>query len=289
MHGTNDAVEQRLELEGGGLALVRWGAEEASPVLCLHGWLDNANSFAPIAPYLPEVCLLALDLPGHGRSDHRPAGVGYHYLDWVVDVVEAADRLGLSRFSLMGHSMGAGIAALVAGTVPERVDRLVMLEGAGPRSTSAGQVPTLLADYVAGRTAARAVRRPGRGSAFATAVRARLAYADPLSDHSAELLCRRAVVQAPQGGVVFGNDRRLQRAMPRMLSSEAIVAFFARIACPALLVVASEGLGRRAGISEDRLAAIADLTHVEVPGGHHVHMDCPEVVAEHLRRFLIGA
>jgi len=284
-----DAVEERLELDGQGVTLLRWGAPEDPPVLCLHGWLDNANSFAPLSGHLSGVRLIALDLPGHGRSDHRTPGAAYHYLDWVVDVVDVADRLGLERFSLMGHSMGAGIAALVAGTIPERIERLVMLEGAGPRSMVSEQVPGFLSKYIEERRAARAIRPLNRGSNFSTAVRARIAYADPLSNGSAELLVRRAVIPAKKGGVVFGNDRRLQRALPRTLTEEMVRAFFARIRCPVLLVTASEGLKARAGIAEERLAAVADLTCVEVPGGHHVHMDAPAEVSSHLRPFLLGA
>ncbi|MGH8605107.1 MAG: alpha/beta fold hydrolase, partial [Gammaproteobacteria bacterium] len=56
----------------------RWGSDQGAPLIALHGWLDNAASFDPLASYLDEFDLVALDLAGHGLSDHRPKGVHYH-------------------------------------------------------------------------------------------------------------------------------------------------------------------------------------------------------------------
>src|SRR5690606_2312769 len=117
-----------VDISVGTLAGLAFGPRDGRPVLALHGWLDNAATFVPLAPLLPELRIYALDLPGHGRSSHRPPGARYHYVDWVGDVIEAADALGLDRFALLGHSMGAGISILTAGTFPERVERLALIE-----------------------------------------------------------------------------------------------------------------------------------------------------------------
>ena len=65
------------------------GGSSGSPVLALHGWLDNSASFDRLAPLLPGLRLVALDLPGHGRSEHRAASAAYHFVDWVADVLAA--------------------------------------------------------------------------------------------------------------------------------------------------------------------------------------------------------
>ena len=88
-------------------------------VLALHGWLDNAASFLPLAPHLGDIDLVALDLPGHGRSAHLRARRRLHPSPSAIDdVLDAADALGWERFALLGHSMGAGIASLVAAALP---------------------------------------------------------------------------------------------------------------------------------------------------------------------------
>lgn len=98
-----DLTLSALEWEGEGL-----------PVLALHGWLDNAASFSPLAPYLSQHHVVAVDLPGHGHSSHLPASAHYHLADnlyWIESVLEA---LSWRRCVLLGHSMGAAICSLTA-------------------------------------------------------------------------------------------------------------------------------------------------------------------------------
>ena len=96
------------------------GENVRGSVLALHGWMDNAGSFDVLAPLLARAGyrVAALDLPGHGQTAHRPcgAGFGYNYNDHALAVLEAARALGWPRLTLLGHSMGAGIATLVGGT-----------------------------------------------------------------------------------------------------------------------------------------------------------------------------
>ena len=65
--------ERRFALPGLTLASEIWGAEGGRPVLASHGWLDNAGTFASLAPLLPDCEIVALDLAGHGLSDARSA------------------------------------------------------------------------------------------------------------------------------------------------------------------------------------------------------------------------
>ncbi|WP_157962606.1 alpha/beta fold hydrolase, partial [Homoserinimonas sp. OAct 916] len=87
-------------------------------------------SFVPLAPHLSALQLVAIDLPGHGHSAHLPAGASYTTAAAICHVLDVADALGWDRFSLLGHSMGAGIASLTA-SVSDRVDRLVAIEALG--------------------------------------------------------------------------------------------------------------------------------------------------------------
>ena len=279
------ATEGTVEVDGLKLGTLTWGPADGTPVLCVHGWLDNGASFAPLAAQLPEHRLIAVDMPGHGASQHRPIGAAYHQLDWIINVTTIMDRLGLERVVMMGHSMGAGIVALTTGTYPERVRGLVMFEGTGPRPTKPEEVPLALREHceVKRREADRPVNH--RGASFETAVRARVAFGDPIARGSAELLCQRGVVVAP-GGVSFSADRRLHQAQPLQLTEDQILAFYRRIACPTLIVSGSEGMRYNESIVASRKRAIADLTDVVVPGGHHVHMDVAPQVATHVRSFL---
>ena len=113
--------EFTLDIPSGRIAGLRGGAANAPNVLALHGWLDNAASFVPLAAHLDGIELVAVDLPGHGRSAHLPPGADYSFAAAVNTVLDIADALGWERFSLLGHSMGAGIASLVAAACPQRI------------------------------------------------------------------------------------------------------------------------------------------------------------------------
>ena len=156
------ASERTIEIPGLTLAARVHGPDDGLPVLALHGWTDNAATFDRLAPLLPGLRIVALDLAGHGLSGRR-VGAPYHFIDYVADVAAAAEALGWRQFTLLGHSLGAGVAALLAGTWPDRVRKLVLLEGLGPMTDLEAEAPArlreaLAAEFAAGR---RDVVRPG--------------------------------------------------------------------------------------------------------------------------------
>ncbi|NXY57892.1 SEHL2 protein, partial [Callaeas wilsoni] len=130
--------ELKFPVPWGHVAAKAWGSSEGHPVLCLHGWLDNANTFDKLIPLLPRGCYyVAMDFSGHGLSSHRPAGCSYHILDYVTDVCRVAAALQWRRFTLMGHSMGnfsfsyCFISPQFCFLYPEMVDKLILLESLG--------------------------------------------------------------------------------------------------------------------------------------------------------------
>jgi pimeloyl-ACP methyl ester carboxylesterase len=265
------------------LAALEWGPATGVPVLALHGWLDNAATFATLAPRLEGLRVVALDLEGHGRSGHRPAGASHHFVDWVPQVVEAADVLGLARFAVLGHSMGAGIGSLVPAAVPGRVTRLVLLEGGGPLATPPDEAPNLLRLALEDERRIAGVDNRVHPD-LERAIEARRQSTD-LDEASARLLVERGVEPA-DGGVRFTFDPRLRTRSRWRFTEEQVLAFLAAIDCPVLAVRARSGWPFPPDEMERRLAAIPDLTRVEVEGGHHVHLTHPERVAPAALEFL---
>lgn len=277
------ARERTFDLRGLRVAAIEWGADGARPVLALHGWLDNAASFARLATLLDRLHLVAIDLPGHGRSETPPAACARHFVDWVPVVLDVAEALGWQRFSLMGHSMGAGIATLVPAVARDRIERLVLLEGIGPLSASPDEAPEQLAKALRSEAAVTCAE-PNVYRDFDAAVAARMKNSD-LDRGSAQLLVERGV-EAVALGVRFTFDPMLKTSSRVRLTEEQVLAFLVGIECPVLSVRASRGWPFPEHVIARRSAAIADLRTTLVEGGHHVHLTDPERVAPLVREFL---
>ncbi len=280
-------ADLRLETALFPLAALAWGEESAIPVLALHGWLDNAASFANLGPLLAGVRLVALDLPGHGHSPHRPPGIAYHFVDSVADVMAAADALGWERFSLLGHSLGASIAAFTAAACPGRVRRLALIEGLGPWSGEPERAPAQLAEAT-GQLLTRARTRPPSYASLEEAARARQGAGD-LGWEAALALARRGTRVTRSGRVTWRSDPRLTFRSPLYLTEDQVRAFLAAIPCPALLIRGAQGLDSPRAHLAERQAVVRDLRVEILPGGHHLHMDRPRAVAEVVGEFLAAA
>lgn len=179
-----------FELDAGGLRVagLRAGTRGGTPVLALHGWLDNAASFVPLAARLPALDWALVDLPGHGLSDPLPADAAYTTPQAIVQVLAIMDALGWERCVLLGHSMGAAIASLVAAVAPRRTQALVAIEALGGLAAPASQTVERLRAHVAA-LAAFSDKQLRVFADIAAPVRARM-LANQLDETSARLLAR---------------------------------------------------------------------------------------------------
>jgi len=115
-----------LDVNGLTLHYLDWGNVGAPPVVCVHGYTSSAQAFNALARrFLDRRHFIALDVRGHGESAWSRASA-YQYGDQVADLAAAVDKLGLSRFALVGTSMGGIIAMAYAGAHAERLTHLVI-------------------------------------------------------------------------------------------------------------------------------------------------------------------
>ncbi|KAA2284266.1 alpha/beta fold hydrolase [Arenimonas fontis] len=276
--------ELSLPAARGRLAALSGGREDGRPLLCLHGWLDNAASFLPLAPWLADFRWVALDLPGHGASEHRAPGYDYVFVDWIHDVLDALDALGWARADLLGHSMGGAIACLLAAAVPARVRRLALVEALGPVAGDPDGAGSRLREAVLAR---RAVR--GRSSRLIpdldAAVAARLA-ATEMAPAAARLIVERNL-RPVEGGFAWRSDPRLTLPASSRLPEPAIRSMLRLIEAPTLVIAAEPSPPWFSwDVLRERAACMADVRLERVPGGHHLHMEQPGQVGPRLRDFL---
>lgn len=276
--------ETVIDIPLGRLQGLRGGRAGAPKVLALHGWLDNAASFVPLAAHIGDIELVALDLPGHGRSVHLPRGAHYTFELAVHHVLDAADALGWREFRLLGHSMGAGIASLIAASAPERIERLVCIEALGGLADAPEHTAQRMRESV---TASRALGdKPLRVfDSIQPAIHARM-RANQMSEPVARLIVERGIRKAA-GGWEWSSDQRL--TVPTFVRpvDAQIEDLVAGIECPTRVIFADPAQPYLADATRRRYAArLADGELFVLPGTHHLlwrfHVQVARIVGDFL-------
>ena len=250
----------------------------------MHGWLDNAASFVPLAAHLHDIDLVALDLPGHGTSPHLPAGSEYSLSGTVQTVLDAADALGWERFAVLGHSMGGAIGTILAAAAPERVARFLAIEALGALADREDRTAQRLRESIAARRAlgGKSLRVfPDRDAA----IRARM-QANDLSEPVARLLVERGT-RAVDGGWVWSSDPRLTIATAVRMTEGQVRDLIANIECPVRVLYADPAPPYfPEAMRRERAAALRNGEAMVLSGTHHLHMEDPRGVADAIGRFL---
>lgn len=126
---TDDPQEVRIKVPWGYIAGKWWGPKHVRPILCLHGWQDNAGTFDRIIPLLPKhVGYLAIDFPGHGLSSRVPDGMFYNNFESIPLLKYIKKIYKWDKISILAHSMGAVISYVYVGFYPDDVDMYIAID-----------------------------------------------------------------------------------------------------------------------------------------------------------------
>jgi pimeloyl-ACP methyl ester carboxylesterase len=271
--------ERFVGLRGQRSCVCEWGSESSPPVVCVHGALDQAGIWASVATALaPAGCsVFAPDLRGHGRSDHARS---YQLADFLADLEQLSSdsRLDGEPFILVGHSMGAALAAIFAALWPERVRALVLLElpSSSEESKTEGDAVTLLMHQVQG------LLSPPPHPLLRNLKEAvdRLRHVNPsLTFELASMLAQR-ILQPSDGGFRWSWDPLLKIHSRLELSGGTYWQILRQIALPVTLVygaasnfVSSEGMRLHEGV-------LPSARKVTLQCGHHIPLEDPLTVAQ---------
>ncbi|WP_159084486.1 alpha/beta fold hydrolase [Dongshaea marina] len=284
--------EKQFEVQGKSVAAQLWHPkilttnEAALPIIALHGFLDNSGSFTELAPRLAEYSLLALDLQGHGKSDHRSADASYNVWDDISGIITISQQMNWDRFYLLGHSRGAIVAALLAAIKPQLVAKLVLLDGFMPAPIPEEEAPQQLAR--ATEDSLKPIKPHRICTDLDPFIQVRRSGRYPLSVHAAMHLMARGVRRSPKG-YHWAHDPRLNHASQFKLSQPQIEAFIEAITCPSQLLIATKGA---VGLAEQTKSLLNYSSNIEIeqlPGSHHFHLEPGSVdaVASAVRSFLL--
>jgi pimeloyl-ACP methyl ester carboxylesterase len=290
-----DLVSESFSFVSMGLRLnvCAWGDPAAPPLILLHGVRDHARSWERIArEFAGRYRVLAPDLRGHGDSDWAKGGF-YPTEGYVFDLAELVETLRLKRFDVIGHSLGGNVALRYAGLFPDRVRRIVAVEGLShsPKlvaETRARPVEARLQDWIA-RQREIAARPPRRYASLAEATD-RLAAEHPnLDPEFAAFLTRHGVRETGDGGLSFKFDPALRAFPPVELPAEDAWRLWSLVACPALLVYGAQSWASDP-LQDGRARHFRDARVVRLEGaGHWAHHDRREAFVSAAQRFLAEA
>lgn len=281
-----------LTIRGANYHVRRWGPEDATPLIMVHGWLDTSATFQFLVDALEQDwSVIALDWRGYGGSDRR--GDKYWLYDDLADLDALVDHYSPDApVNLLGHSYGGAVAGLFAGTRPERVRRLVSLEGFGPQQRHLEEAPDRVARFL------DAVREPHGGSVYASReeLARRLQKANPrLTAQRAQFLAGE-VAWDVEGGVALAADawRRVMTVALSFPTIEFFEQFWRRTTAPTLWVRGDDSFYMRYAFGEEetayhqRLACLPDGRDALIrDAGHNLHHDRPEQVAALVEPFLL--
>ena len=267
-----------------------WGEERAPKLFMLHGWMDVSASFQFLVDALRgDWCVIAPDWRGFGLSEWAK-----HDSYWFPDYFADLDRL-LDHFqpgapaTLIGHSMGGNVAAMYAGIRPERVARLIDLEGFGLTGTRAEKAPERYARWLAELREKPAFRDYENFEALAERLRGNNSR---LSAEKASFLARHWGRPKPDGRVELASDPAHKRVNPVLYRVEEAEACWRKVASPVLWVAGAESkalemLKMSGADLAARKACFRQLTErVIADAGHMVHHDQPERLAAVIEEFL---
>ena len=285
--------------------VLEWGdasmvTPERPPLLMQHGWMDVAASFQFVVDALPtDRHVLAFDWRGFGLTD-TPATDSYWIPDYLGDLDAALDALCFDAaparpIDLLGHSMGGNVVMLYAGIRPERVRRLVNLEGFGMPATKPTQAPRRYAQWLDELKQPVALRDYDSLGAVAERLRkTNPRLSAPRAAWLAQHWSRRVGTDGTVARFEILGDPAHKRASPLLYQRDEVLECWKLITARVLWVEGDETdtarwWGTRYSKAEfhERLNVVRSVErHQLSPAGHMLHHDQPEALAQRLEAFL---
>jgi pimeloyl-ACP methyl ester carboxylesterase len=270
-----------------------WGTPGAPILFMLHGWMDMSASFQFVVDELTRPWqVIAPDWRGFGLTDFLPDGTAW-FPDYFGDLDAILHHYSpMQAVNIVGHSMGGNIAMAYAGVRPQRVSRLVNLEGIGLPCVQPSEAPQRYAQWL------DELRNPPLLHPYASLldVARRLQKNNPrLSQERAEFLAAHWARENPDGKWEILADPGHKKTNPVLYRIDEMSACWQNITAPVLWIEAEESISLRwpgpplenRKEIERRIRQIPKVTVSLVQNaGHMVHHDQPEEIAHRIEHFL---
>jgi pimeloyl-ACP methyl ester carboxylesterase len=285
----SDAPQSRyFQSQGLKLHFTDWGNASAPPLLLVHGGLDHSRSWDYLAQALAaDFRVVAPDLRGHGDSGWA-TGSSYSLADHVYDLTNLVKSEDFETVAIVGHSMGGMVSLTYAGAFPERVSRLVVLDGVTNFPARRPKPADVRISDWAGDLDKLAQRKIHRYPTVADGAERIVGRNPRLTRAQAMHLATHGMKRNDDGSFSWKYDPYLRARAPYRLTLDDNIGLWSRIACPTLLVAASESFlpdPEKAGVmSHFKHAELAKIAGA----GHWLQHDKPDEVLGLIQKFLAG-
>ncbi len=278
-------ISQRLRLH-----YVDWGNPTAPPLILVHGGRDHCRNWDWVAQDLRrDYHVIAPDLRGHGDSAHSVSG-DYSLTAHVYDLAQLIHQQGLAPVRIVAHSLGGNIALRYAGLYPEKVSKLVAIEGLGlsPAMEAARanrSIVERLTTWI-DEERALAARLPRRYASIDEALERMQGENKHLTPQKARYLTVHGISQNEDGSYSWKFDNYVRSFAPVDLTPDERHELWSRITCPTLLVYGAESWASNPE-KDGRIRHFGNARVVSFErAGHWVHHDRPEDFLAEVRGFL---
>lgn len=271
----HDIYNRTFTFKQSKLSGMAWGSQNDPLWIAMHGWMDNAASFSRIAPIIAKelgIRIIAIDFSGHGHSRHRLPRSEYSMWSYCHDVLDVLDELGNPKVVLLGHSLGAGVANLMAATYPELIRGIILIDGLLGRLVEPKHLVKQLKDGISAQR--QNYRHEKHYQDIDEAIEARVRKSLlPISSDTVRPIVVRSLTGDTQNGYRLRIDRQITAPRPVAFSTDQAVAILNMIRCPSLLIQGNQGIIDERDPNHACRNAIKSLAQIKLEGGHHLHLD----------------
>ncbi len=259
---------------------IRWGDPGNDPVVLLHGLMNNARYWEPIAAELAQdYAVYAPDLRGHGESEHAPGG----YLVWAfaMDLRGFIEEMDFEAFDLVAHSIGSRVAMSYARDHSHRIKHLALVD-MGPQMAETGARNIR-------RSTGEARKTPGFSTEAEAIEHFTALYPDQPREFYQRQMAASLQLDEESGNLVFRFDPAIHEATGRSALAEIPYLWesLEHITCPTLVVRAEKSKVLSPEIQADMVRRLPHGRSLEIASaGHQVPLHQPQAFIGAIREFL---
>lgn len=281
---------ETINVRGVNYCIRHWGPSDAPSIFFLHGRMDCSATFQFVVDAFKQSWhVIAPDWRGYGASEWQSRPYWFH--EYYADLDHLLQRYAKDKPArIVGHSMGANIAAMVAVASPGRIAQLVMLDFLGLKPGREIDAPTAVASWLA---ALRETPKMRTYPDHASLARRLLATNPRLDQAKATFLARTTSRTRADGQIEMACDPWHKIASPVPYRAEDAKAIWRKIEAPVLMLIADQGYvqQRFADAADEYRSRIESFSNVQIvtitDSGHNVQHDQPQQVAAALEEFLL--